>query len=70
MKNARTTSLLIASLVLTVSSVTSAKGLLGRSYTGLSYAHIDYGDDAQAYLDNGHATSVVYNIKTDLENTR
>lgn len=65
MKNAITTSLLIVSFVLTASSITSAKGLLGRSYTGLSYAHIDYGDDAQAYLDDGHATSVVYNVNKD-----
>lgn len=65
MKNAITTSLLIVSFVLTASSITSAKGLLGRSYSGLSYARIDYGDDAQAYLDDGHATSVVYNINKD-----
>lgn len=65
MKKARMTLLLIISLLSTASSITSAKGLLGRSYTGLSYARIDFGDDAQAYLDNGQVTSVVYNMNTD-----
>lgn len=58
---------LIISLILCFSTISSAKGLLGQNYTGLSYARTDFGDGDEAYLDKGHATSLVYNIGSDDE---
>lgn len=62
----KTRTILYSSLVLlSVSSLGFAKGLIGTRYTGLSYAHINYGNGPNTYLDNGQTATAVCNFNRE-----